>query len=316
MSELALDIGQTQTRVRLIPANGQTAEVELDGFRYGSDVIQTILDRCVEGARHFNAPAIRAVACGVTGLYGLVPDLRELLTRLSTELGVLRAAVADDAVTSHLGALQGEQGALVAAGTGIVGLGIGPAGAARVDGVGSHIGDDGSGWWIGRRGIIAALSARDGRSGGSVMLLDALERTYGPSEQVPALIAGSPFPVSLVASFAPEVARVARDGDSEAAIIWTEAARCIGDAVVAAAAGAGFGRDARFPWAVTGRLALAADLLDPVMESIVHSRFRAAHRVTPAGTSLDGANTLLHLPNINSLAPLAGLSTKEKDIDD
>jgi N-acetylglucosamine kinase-like BadF-type ATPase len=202
---------------------------------------------------------------------------------------------------------------LVAAGTGIVGLGIGPTGAARVDGTGSMIGDDGSGWWIGRRGAIAALSAHDGRSGGSPRLLSFLERQFGPVADFPAVVAASKFPVGTVASFAPAVAAAAREGDVEAGVIWAEAARHIGDAVVASAIRAGFERDARFPWAVTGRLTGAADLLDPVMESLISARFPAAFRVNSGGSSLDGAERLLQYPDANTLAPLVGTSTKERE---
>lgn len=322
MAELAFDIGQTQSRLRLIADDGRATDLELDGFRYGDEVISVVLQRCREAADRFGIPSITAVAGGVTGLYGIVPDISELAAQLATTLGVQRVVVADDAVSSHLGALNGEPGALVAAGTGIVGLGIGPRGAARVDGVGSLIGDDGSGWWIGRRGVIAALSAHDGRSGGSPQLLRSLERQYGPIAGFPALVASSPFPVGTVASFAPAVAAAAREGDLEAGAIWAEAARYIGDAVVAAAIRAGFSRDARFPWAVAGRLTGASDLLDPAVESLVSAYFPASFRVNSGGSSLDGAERLLRHPDPRTLAPLVGTSTKdrerseEEDIDD
>jgi len=165
MAELAFDLGQTQTRVRLITERGDRANLELDGFRYGSDTIQTILDRCRHAAATFGVTEVRTVAGGGTGLYGAAPPPSALRASLSASLGVERVIIADDAVTSHLGALAGEPGTLIAAGTGIVGLGIGPAGAARVDGVGSLIGDD-----------------------GSPRLLEALEHEYGPAADVPSLI--------------------------------------------------------------------------------------------------------------------------------
>lgn len=110
-------------------------------------------------------------------------------------------------MTSQLGGLGDEPGTNVTAGTGIVGLGIGPAGAARV---GSMVGDDASGWWIGRRGIIADLSSFDGRSGGSAALLIALERQYGPTGSFAAKLAAAPSPVGVVAAFAPAIADAAR----------------------------------------------------------------------------------------------------------
>ena len=66
MAELAFDLGQTQARVRLIAESGGKSEVELDGFRYGSNVVDTIVDRCTAAARTFGVTSIRAVAGGVT----------------------------------------------------------------------------------------------------------------------------------------------------------------------------------------------------------------------------------------------------------
>jgi len=96
---------------------------------------------------------VDVVAAGLTGFTG--------------EVGLVAAAVpaplvlvTDDAVTAHLGALGGEPGVVVAAGTGAIALGVGESGAsARADGWGTLLGDDGGGYWIGRRsGARAALS--------------------------------------------------------------------------------------------------------------------------------------------------------------
>ncbi|RDV43679.1 ATPase [Leifsonia sp. ku-ls] len=316
MADLALDIGQTQTRVRLVDSPGATEEIELDGFRYGSDIVETVRQRCEAAAQAFGVKAVRAIAGGVTGLYGRAPEPADLLRSLHRTLGVERVVIADDAVTSHLGALEGRPGVLIAAGTGIVGLGIGPAGVARVDGVGSLIGDEGSGWWIGRRGIIAALSAYDGRAGGSAALLSAMEEQYGPAADVAAAIAGSASPVGLVASFAPAVAAAARAGDRTAGLIWAEAASHLADAVIAAGSRAGYASDSTFDWAVSGRLTGASDLLDPVLDRLVAERFPRAGRVPPHGNALDGAERLLRYTNLRALFPLVGVSVIEKDTDD
>lgn len=316
MADLALDIGQTQTRVRLVDSTGSADELELDGFRYGSDVEETVRQRCEAAADTFGIRKVAAIGAGVTGLYGRAPQPTELLRSLHRSLGVARVVIADDAVTSHLGVLQGRPGVLIAAGTGIVGLGIGPDGIARVDGVGSPIGDEGSGWWIGRRGIIAALSAYDGRAGGSTALLTAMEAQYGPAADVAAVIAGSPSPVGKVASFAPAVAAAARAGDRQAGLIWAESAAHLADAVIAAGSRAGYTSDSTFEWAVSGRLTGASDLLDPVLGRLVAERFPRADRVAPLGNALDGAERLLQYPNLPALAPLVGVSVIEKDTDD
>lgn len=311
MTDLAFDVGQTQTRARLIGVDGHTDEINLAGYTYGSDLLEMFYLRCVEAAQHFGVTRISAVAGGMTGMYGVAPNVEHLALRLSATLGVTRVLLADDALTSHLGALGGGSGALIAAGTGIVGLGIGPKGAARVDGVGSLIGDNGSGWWIGRLGAIAAISAADGRSGGSPRLLELLEAKYGPVAEYPFRVSQAPSPVGFVASFAPDIADAARDGDSVALSIWAQAGEHIGNAVVASADRTGFERHAHLPWAVTGRLTGAADLFDPTLTRVVTDHFPHAFRVSPTGSSLDGAERLLQYPsNAETFAPLIGVNTK------
>ena len=317
MTELAFDVGQTQTRVRLVGAERQTDDVTLAGYSYGSDLLEVFYLRCVEAAQHFGVTRISAVAGGMTGMYGIAPNVEHLALRLTETLGVTRVLVADDALTSHLGALGGEPGALIAAGTGIVGLGIGPKGAARVDGAGSLIGDSGSGWWVGRLGAIAALSAADGRYGGSPRLLELLEAKYGPVAEYPFQVSRAPSPVGFVASFAPDIADAAREGDSVALSIWAQAGEHIGNAVVASAGRTGFDRHAHVPWAVTGRLTGASDLFDPTLSRIVTDHFPHAFRVSPTGSSLDGAERLLQYPsNAETFAPLIGVNTKREYIHD
>ena len=87
------------------------------------------------------------VAAGLTGYDG-------------EDLGV-PLVVTNDAVTAHLGALGGEPGAVIVAGTGAIALAATPEGWARADGWGTMLGDDGGGYWIGRRALAMAL--RDAR---------------------------------------------------------------------------------------------------------------------------------------------------------
>lgn len=304
MTTVVFDMGQTQTRLLTLVDGADPTETVLPGFRYGDDLPATIERVVTITTGNLGVTLVDAVAGGCTGLYGKVPDLAPLADRLRSSLGTRRLVIADDAVTSHVGALGGASGVLVAAGTGLTGLGLGPAGAARVDGVGSLIGDEGSGWWIGRRGAIAALSAHDGRSGGSLALLEALQEKFGPVEDFAATVAGSESPVSTVASVTPTIAEVARAGDPVALSIWNDAARFIGGAVVASARRSG--HEDNLTWAVTGRVVGAADLLDAVLHRTVTDAFPDSERVTPHGTALDGSKLLLDSTDLFNLAPLIG----------
>lgn len=117
-----------------------------------------------------------------------------------------RVVVTNDAVTSYLGAIGFEPGAVTAAGTGAVALAGDMGGSfARSDGWGYMLGDDGGGYYVGRRGLANALRAYDGR-GGSEALKRRAEKRLGPLELIKQRVYGASNPVSEVASFAQEVA--------------------------------------------------------------------------------------------------------------
>jgi glucosamine kinase len=163
-------------------------------------------------------PAAAVVAAAV---HGLVPARRVLVT--------------SDVVTGYLGALGFGPGVVVAAGTGVIALGVGGQTLARVDGWGHMLGDAGSGYDIGRRGLAAALRAHDGR-GGSALLAELAADAFGPLDGVVAAVYGAANPVGVVAGFADQVARAARAGDPVARALWADAAAEIAATALAAAA--------------------------------------------------------------------------------
>jgi glucosamine kinase len=73
--------------------------------------------------------------------------------------------IANDGVTTLLGAHEGRAGAVIAVGTGTIGIAADIDGRQRVvDGWGFPTGDDGSGAWIGMRAVHHAQLALDGRA--------------------------------------------------------------------------------------------------------------------------------------------------------
>ncbi len=124
---------------------------------------------------------IDVVAAGLTGFRGDADAA-------AAALRVPSAIVTNDAVTAHLGALGGSPGVVVVAGTGAIALAADER-AARADGWGTRLGDDGGGYWIGRAGLAAALRAHDGRRGGSPDLLARAVARFGevpPRDAAPA----------------------------------------------------------------------------------------------------------------------------------
>ncbi|MGH9000724.1 MAG: BadF/BadG/BcrA/BcrD ATPase family protein, partial [Acidimicrobiia bacterium] len=136
---------------------------------------------------------VEAACAGLAGVLSSSSVASETARLLSGRLGVERVLVTGDVVTAHAGALGGQPGVVVVAGTGAVALALSGTGTvARADGCGHLLGDAGSGYWIGRAGLEAALRATDGRDGGSLNLARRAEAHLGPLRLLPARLAASP----------------------------------------------------------------------------------------------------------------------------
>jgi len=223
--------------------------------------------------------------------------------RLDTRAPV---AIATDGITSLLGALgRLRAGVVVATGTGVVVLGHdGDGGWAHVDGWGSLLGDDGSGFAVGQAGLRAALCAYDGRAG-SDALRAAAEARWGPMAGLPAAILRDTTPTSrIVASFAPDVAQAARTGDATAQAIWTTAGQDLARSAVAALKRL-FAPGVAADVALLGNLWQAGALLREPFERELSRLWPGARIVPAAGTSLDGAVVLAGEEAIGTVPGLA-----------
>ncbi|MEU5976924.1 BadF/BadG/BcrA/BcrD ATPase family protein [Streptomyces sp. NPDC047315] len=240
--------------------------------------------------------AVTAVAVGAAGMATLGGQLRaELPGALAAALGVRRLALAADAVTAYAGALGQRPGAVVAAGTGVIALGTDLSGWRRADGWGHLLGDCGSGAWIGRAGLEAAMRAHDGRRGGSTALLSAAESVWGPVTGLPGQLYPRTDRPAVLASFAPHVARCAVEGDPVAVDVLARAARHLVEAAAAVCppvrqGSARQGReDGGVDVALTGGLfAMGDPLVVPLRERLA-AELPSARLVPAAGDPLAGA---------------------------
>jgi len=81
-------------------------------------------------------------------------------------LQVQHLVVQNDGLAVLLGATAGDPGVLVIAGTGSIIFGINEFGqTGRTGGWGHRVGDEGSGYWIGKQAVTAILRNKDGRGG-------------------------------------------------------------------------------------------------------------------------------------------------------
>ncbi|MGW3949479.1 N-acetylglucosamine kinase [Streptomyces sp. NPDC004752] len=294
---LAVDLGKTGCRAQIW--DGTAGKAVAAGEAPGAPglaesggvaaAVSSVLGAARPLLAHLGGDRLACVCVGAAGAASAPAAARELAGLLQDALPTDRTAVTSDAVTAHAGALGGSTGVVLAAGTGAVTIGLGGKTFTRVDGWGPWLGDEGSGAWIGRAGLRAALRAHDGR-GPATALTEAAASMFGPLDQLPHAVGGTGNPARAAASFAPRVAQAATAGDAIAAAVLREAAAALAEAVVAAArtvAG-----DGPVPVALTGGLThLGAPLTDPLHALLARSTPRL--EIRPAlGDPLDGARRL------------------------
>jgi glucosamine kinase len=295
VATLAVDAGQTETRAALYDERGPRLArapgvARIDATPGGADGVGRTLLRAVEGLGAL-PDTLPAVGLGLSGFEAARADeLARLGDAMRRGVNARRIAIASDGVTSHLGALEGGPGVVVAAGTGTVAIAHDRECWVRVDGWGSLVGDAGSGFAIGRAGLDAALREHDGR-GGSRSLLCAAEREYGPADQLVGRIHRSGTATLAVAEFARAVVAAASAGDEVAMEIVRAAGRELAVSVCAALRRL-FGSSRRVAVSYAGNVFSAgAPLLEPFARELA-ARCPRAVVVAPRGDALAGAAVL------------------------
>lgn len=294
MNELLVDVGQTGTqwRVKLSEGLGRiTSDVGLDG---SVEILGQVARVISTALATLTGPT--AVCVGVSGLDDVTGAADALVSLVSTR-DVARVIVAHDSVTSVLGAIGDSDGVVLAIGTGIVAMGIGPSKAVRVDGWGSVLDDAGSAYWIGRAGIRAALRDADGRGERTSLLLRAVGE-FGPVTQISGAIQRSRTRVMDIARFARVVTELAEGGDAVSLAICDGAVREWLASAHAAAARSGLlaVREGRTLLSWSGNVLGNSTLLQSRLRAGLSEDFELR---PPLGSPLDGASRLADV-SINS----------------
>jgi len=112
----------------------------------------------------------------------------------------------------------------IAVGTGITALVKTTKDNFELTGHGYLIGDEASGFWIGRSGLNAALRADEGRGPATSLLESAIDFYQVPANALADHLHQLPSPVAQVAAFVPSVIAAAAAGDAEALFIVSQAA--------------------------------------------------------------------------------------------
>ncbi len=235
---LGVDAGATRCRARLRDATGR-ALAETEGpaaniyvdFDSALAAMRGLLARTqalagLPGDRQDNI----ALGLGIAGLSG-ESDARRVAAALP---GWARVHPANDAVAACVGAHAGADGGLIIVGTGTAGIARVAGRETIVGGRGFLLGDDGAGARAGADAVRAALRAHDGLGPASPLTNMILARFGGdPNAMTHWALTAKPGDYG---AFAPLVLEAADAGDSVAAPIVAEAARAIAALIAAVTA--------------------------------------------------------------------------------
>jgi len=278
-SFLAVDAGQTGIRTRL--DSGDVIEQIFAGLKTDRDLFPQLAAVITE-ALHGEATEV-VVSIGTTGLTAENNQPDKLLALLPTQ--VTQVNVAHDSITGFLGSLGLSQGTVIAVGTGVVTLAVGPTSMTRVDGWGNLIGDAGSAFWIGRAGLEAGMKAYDGRIP-HTSLIQLVEDNFSHPEEAYIDLQTDPNRVSRIASFAKHVSEHALSDDVARAIVVSAGEELALSAVTAArTVGVLETSSPRFGW--TGNV-MNSDLLRETFLAAITREVPHAVFTAPEGEPLDG----------------------------
>lgn len=207
---LAIDGGQTGIRAQVRNADGTARDGvqvhESRGILTDRPLAPQIAD-VVGQARAASGLDFSTVSAGLSGLTD-GESLAPALLSATHGYGVSTVHLVHDSVSSYLGALGNERGAVIAAGTGSVTLAVGAADVVRIDGWGYIMGDAGSGYWLGREALVAVMRAFDGR-GPATALTEVVLADFPDLAQAYVDLQRDPDRIRRTASYAAHVARLA-----------------------------------------------------------------------------------------------------------
>lgn len=165
---LGIDAGGTKTVCQLADAHGNViAEARSTGANLqavGELQVEKVLHEVMEEAIGERDVMPMAICLGIAGVDR--PDDAVVVRGIMKRIGYkARVLVVNDALVALEAGAPGQPGVVIISGTGSISYGRNAQGvAARSGGWGYVLGDEGSGYWIGRAALRAVLRAEDRRS--------------------------------------------------------------------------------------------------------------------------------------------------------
>jgi N-acetylglucosamine kinase-like BadF-type ATPase len=240
MQVLGIDAGGTKTVCYLADENGRLlgegrsggANLKAEGELGVEKVLHTVMDQAI-GERQ------REVAAICLGMAGADRDDEQALVRdIMRRIGArARVVVVNDALVALVAGIGDGPGVVIISGTGSIAYGRSADRAARAGGWGHVLGDEGSGYWIGRQALQAVVRAADGR--GAATALTPLVLEHFGVKRAQDLVQEVYFRLtqpSAIAGLSALVSTAAAEGDSIATTILDASAAELTTAALAVAA--------------------------------------------------------------------------------
>jgi N-acetylglucosamine kinase-like BadF-type ATPase len=299
---LGIDGGGTNTRCLVAALDGTILGEGRSGpsnyQSVGQERASAHLRAAVEGAlaavgltlADLGAGALAAVCAGLAGVGR--PEDQAVARQMLAFLGDAPLITVSDARIAAAGALEGAPGVNLIAGTGSIAFGIRPDGeVVRAGGWGWILGDEGSGYSIGRAAIRAALGAQDG-SVPPTSLSAAICQAWGLKriDQVIRKVYADPVAARIeIAGLAPLVVTEAESGDQQAQAILLQAGIELGGLAVTALRSLALPAGMPQIVALTGSVATRVQLVRSTLQAYLAQHAPGAQLIDPRRGPGEGA---------------------------
>ena len=223
---LAVDAGGTWCRAALCSREGQILGFAQGGScNYHSIGVEKATNTLAAVLNSLTKKQTVQVSCAVFALAGL--DTKRDQTVLTSivhnalsaaNIAADRIYLDNDAMLTLKGSVGLDNGVIIAAGTGSIACGIAKDNQqVRVGGWGNLVGDEGSGYSIGKAAITYILKAYDGRerpSGISTAVLSKM--SFADEDDLVNWVYSPEYSVQQIAAIAPVIVKLAEEGDQQA----------------------------------------------------------------------------------------------------
>ncbi len=291
---LGVDGGGSATRTVIISTEGEALATAKAGpsnpITIGAErALANILEAVDEASARCGVHEFLASRLGVAGT-DLSRLRQELLDGMRPSFG--DTAIFSDAASALAGGTGCRPGVVVIAGTGSIAYGENRLGeTARAGGWGWRLGDEGSGYTIGLKAIMAALRAHDGRGPETVLkqkivshlrlgrIEDIIDWVYEPGREP-----------RDVAYLVPLVREAEAEGDEAAALVMAEAGAELG--FVANAVIRRLGMSGEFPVSLNGGVFKQSSVYTIAFEEVVRREAPGCALIKPRMPPLLGSGLL------------------------